>query len=216
MNTFILMKGLAHMECNLAVSLMHDYLDDDLSKEQQLELKAHLLSCPDCRMQFKELEQSDMLMFSLRHHTPSAPLELTHRIMNALPQQKKQQRWLTWVKKHPAITAAAIFVMVMLFSTVSFWDQDTQLVVKGSDLDQVIIEGNTVIVPEGKSISGNLTVENGKTQIYGDVNGNLTVIDGSLFQASTAHISGQVKSIDQAMDWIWYKITNMFSDVAYR
>jgi hypothetical protein len=61
-----------------------------------------------------------------------------------------------------------------------------------------------------------LTVENGKTQIYGDVQGNLTVIDGSLYQASTAHISGQVKSIDQAMDWIWYKITNMFSDVAYR
>ncbi|OZB90402.1 zf-HC2 domain-containing protein [Paenibacillus sp. XY044] len=204
------------MDCNLAVSLMHDYLDDDLSKEQQLELKTHMLSCPDCRMQFKELEQTDMLMFSLTHHTPSAPLELTERIMNSLPKQKKQQLWLTWVKRHPAITAAAIFVLVMLFSTVSFWDQDTQLVVKGSDLDQVVIEGNTVIVPEGKSIAGNLTVENGKTQIYGDVQGNLTVIDGSLYQASTAHISGQVKSIDQAMDWIWYKITNMFSDVAYR
>ncbi|GIO58215.1 zf-HC2 domain-containing protein [Paenibacillus cellulositrophicus] len=204
------------MDCKLAVSLMHDYLDDDLSKEQQLELKTHMLSCPDCRMQFKELEQTDMLMYSLTHHTPSASLELTERIMNSLPKQKKQQLWLTWVKRHPAITAAAIFVLVMLFSTVSFWDQDTQLVVKGSDLDQVVIEGNTVIVPEGKSIAGNLTVENGKTQIYGDVQGNLTVIDGSLYQASTAHISGQVKSIDQAMDWIWYKITNMFSDVAYR
>ena len=204
------------MDCKLAVSLMHDYLDDDLSKEQQLELKTHMLSCPDCRMQFKELEQTDMLMYSLTHHTPSASLELTERIMNSLPKQKKQQLWLTWVKRHPAITAAAIFVLVMLFSTVSFWDQDTQLVVKGSDLDQVVIEGNTVIVPEGKSIAGNLTVENGKTQIYGDVQGNLTVIDGSLYQASTAHISGQVKSIDQAMDWIWYKTTNMFSDVAYR
>ncbi|MBB3131844.1 anti-sigma factor RsiW [Paenibacillus rhizosphaerae] len=204
------------MDCKLAVSLMHDYLDDDLSKEQQLELKTHMLSCPDCRMQFKELEQTDMLMYSLTHHTPSASLELTERIMSSLPKQKKQQLWLTWVKRHPAITAAAIFVLVMLFSTVSFWDQDTQLVVKGSDLDQVVIEGNTVIVPEGKSIAGNLTVENGKTQIYGDVEGNLTVIDGSLYQASTAHISGQVKSIDQAMDWIWYKITNMFSDVAYR
>ncbi|MFH7422673.1 zf-HC2 domain-containing protein, partial [Pseudomonas syringae pv. tagetis] len=69
------------MDCKLAVSLMHDYLDDDLSKEQQLELKTHMLSCPDCRMQFKELEQTDMLMYSLTHHTPSASLELTERIM---------------------------------------------------------------------------------------------------------------------------------------
>ncbi|GAB6992359.1 zf-HC2 domain-containing protein [Paenibacillus pini] len=204
------------MECKLAVSLMHDYLDDDLSKEQQIELKAHLLTCLDCRMQFKELERTDMLMFSLTHHASAAPFELTHRIMSAIPQQKKQQLWVKWVKRHPAITAAAIFLMVMLFSTVSFWDQDGQLVVKGNDLEQVIIEGDTVIVPAGRSISGNLTVENGKTQIYGDVKGNLTVIDGSLYQASTAHISGQVKSIDQAVDWIWYKISNIFSDVAYR
>ncbi|MCJ8014588.1 zf-HC2 domain-containing protein [Paenibacillus sp. KQZ6P-2] len=204
------------MECNLAVSLMHDYLDDDLSKDQQLELKTHLLSCPDCRMRFKELEQTDMLMFSLSHQAPSAPPELTQRIMSTLPQEKKQQPWFGWIKRHPAITAAAMFLIIMLSSSVSFWDQETQLVVKGSDLDQVIIEGDNVIVPAGKSIAGNLTVENGKTKIYGDVNGNLTVIDGSLYQASTAHISGKVKTIDQALDWIWYKITNMFSEVAYR
>lgn len=204
------------MECKLAGTLMHDYLDDDLSKEQQLELKTHLLSCVDCRMQFKELERTDMLMFSLTHHATSAPFELTQRIMSAIPQQKRQQLWVKWVKRHPAITAAAIFLLVMLFSTVSFWDQDGQLIVKGNDLDQVVIEGDTVTVPAGRSIAGNLTVENGKMQIFGDVKGNLTVIDGSLYQASTAHISGQVKRIDQAVDWIWYKISNIFSDVAYR
>ncbi|MNF18525.1 Anti-sigma-W factor RsiW [compost metagenome] len=59
-------------------------------------------------------------------------------------------------------------------------------------------------------------MENGKAQIYGEVDGNLTVIDGSLYQASTAKISGDVKSIDQALDWIWYKITNTFTEVAYR
>lgn len=34
------------MECKLAVSMMHDYLDDDLPELQQRELKEHLLSCP--------------------------------------------------------------------------------------------------------------------------------------------------------------------------
>ncbi|AJS61642.1 zf-HC2 domain-containing protein [Paenibacillus sp. IHBB 10380] len=204
------------MECKLAVSLMHDYLDDDLSKEQRLMLKEHMLTCPDCRMQFEELEQMDMLLYSLHYSTPSASDELTERILSALPVHKKQQLWVKWVKRHPAATAAALFLVVMLFSTVSVWSQDSQLMVHGSNLDQVIIEGNTVILPEGRTIAGNLTIENGKAQIFGVVEGDLTVIDGSLYKASTAHISGQVKHVDRALDWIWYKITNLVSDVAYR
>lgn len=204
------------MECKLAVSMMHDYLDDDLPEQQQRELKEHLLSCPDCRVKFKELEQTDMLMFSLMHQNPIASDDLVSRIMSSLPKSKKEKVFITWIKRHPALTAASLFIVVMLMSTVTFWSPDRQLVVRGVDLDQVIIKGNTVIVPSGKIVAGDLTVENGKTQVYGEVNGNLTVIDGSLYQASTAHISGQVKSIDQAVSWFWYKVTNMFSEVAYR
>ncbi|MDT3427680.1 anti-sigma factor RsiW [Paenibacillus forsythiae] len=204
------------MECKLAVSMMHDYLDDDLPGQQQRDLKEHLLSCPDCRAKFKELEQTDMLLFSLMHQSPGVSDDLVGRIMGALPPSRKERRFITWIKKHPALTAASVFLLVMLMSAVTLWKQDGQLVVKGSDLDQVVIQGDTVIVPSGKRVTGDLTVENGKAQVYGEVNGNVTVIDGSLYQASTAHISGQVKSIDQALSWFWYKVTNMFSDVAYR
>lgn len=204
------------MECKLAVSMMHDYLDDDLPDQQQRELKEHLLSCPDCRAKFKELEQTDMLMFSLMHQNPVASDDLVSRIMSSLPKAKKEKAFVTWIKRHPALTAASLFLVVMLMSSVTFWSPDRQLVVKGVDLDQVVIKGDTVIVPSGKIITGDLTIENGKAQVYGEVNGNVTVIDGSLYQASTAHISGQVKSIDQAVSWFWYKVTNMFSEVAYR
>ncbi|MDO7908744.1 zf-HC2 domain-containing protein [Paenibacillus sp. JX-17] len=204
------------MDCKQAVSLMHDYLDGDASAHEKLELQNHLQGCAECRMKFKELEQTDMLLYAIRHTAPTASDELTARIMNALPQPKKQMAWLKWIKKHPAITAAALFLVFMFFGTLNFWSQDSQLIVRGTDLDQVVIKGDTVIVPADKSIAGDLTVENGKAQVYGSVNGNVTVIDGSLYQASTAHISGQVKSIDQAMDWVWYKISNLFSDVAYR
>ncbi|CAH1057622.1 zf-HC2 domain-containing protein [Paenibacillus pseudetheri] len=204
------------MECKLAVSMMHDYLDDDLPDQQQRELKEHLLSCPDCRAKFKELEQTDMLMFSLMHQNPVASDDLVSRIMSSLPKTKKENAFVTWIKRHPALTAASLFLVVMLMSSVTFWSPDRQLVVRGTDLDQVVIKGDTVIVPSGKIITGDLTIENGKAQVYGEVNGNVTVIDGSLYQASTAHISGQVKSIDQAVSWLWYKVTNMFSEVAYR
>ncbi|UQZ33651.1 anti-sigma factor [Paenibacillus sp. PK3_47] len=204
------------MECKLAVSMMHDYLDDDLPDLQQRELKEHLLSCPGCRAKFKELEQTDMLMFSLMHQNPVASDDLVNRIMGSLPQPKKEKAFITWIKRHPALTAASLFIFVMLMSSVNFWNEDRQLVVRGSDLEQVVIQGDTVIVPSGKTITGDLTVENGKTQVYGEVNGNVTVIDGSMYMASTAHISGQVKTIDQAVSWLWYKVTNMFSEVAYR
>ncbi|WP_211749853.1 zf-HC2 domain-containing protein [Paenibacillus sp. Marseille-Q4541] len=205
------------MDCNEITSLMHEYLDDELSAAQNEGLESHLSTCPDCRMLFKELEQTDMLLFAMKHYSPSASNELTDRIMSAVPQPKKQQLWLKWVKRHPAITAAAVFLFVMLSSTLSFWDQNDQLIVRGSDLDQIVIEGNNVIIPEGKSINGDLTVENGTAQIYGNLEGNLTVIDGSYnMKASTAHVSGQIKSIDQALDWIWYKLTDIMSEVAYR
>lgn len=204
------------MECKLAVSMMHDYLDDDLPDQQKRELKEHLISCPPCRLKFKELEQTDMLMFSLMHQSPVASTELTNRIMNSIPKPKKERRFVSWIRKHPALTAASLFLVVMLLSSATFWNQDGQLVIKGNNLDQVVIKGDTVIVPSGKTIAGNLTIENGKAEVFGEVNGNVTVIDGTLYQASTAHISGQVKSIDQAASWLWYKVTNMFSEVAYR
>ncbi|WP_223070416.1 zf-HC2 domain-containing protein [Paenibacillus caui] len=205
------------MDCKQAASLMHEYLDHDLPEDQALGLKSHLDICEACRMKLKELEQTDMLLFAaVKSSIPSAPDDVLERIMSKLPKQRKQQAWLRWVRRHPALTAAAMFLLVMIFSSLSLWQADDQLIVKGADLDQVRIEGHTVIVPEGTAIAGDLTIENGNTEVYGEVKGNLTVIDGSLYQASTAKIAGDAKTIDQALDWIWYRITNTFSEVAYR
>lgn len=205
------------MDCKQATSLIHDYLDDDLTHEQALELKYHLQGCSSCSNEYHELEQTEMMLFSTIRHKPfSAPDELVDQIMSKIPSQRKQQAWVGWIKRHPALTAAAMFLVVMLFSSISVWQSDNQLVVKVAELDHVIINGDTVTVPVGSTVAGNLTVENGKAEIYGDVQGNLTVIDGSYYQASTAHISGEIKSIDQALDWIWYRITNTLSEVAYR
>ncbi|MFB5677628.1 zf-HC2 domain-containing protein [Paenibacillus terreus] len=204
------------MECKEAVSLMHLYLDGDLSMLEKEELQDHLLECQDCRMRFKELERTEMMLFGIQHPLPSVTDELTDRILGVMPTPKRQQPWVKWIRRHPAATAAAFFLVVILSSLLSNWGQNSQLVVRGDNLDQVVIHGNTVIVPEGKAINGDLTVENGTAQVYGDVEGNLTVIDGSYYQASTAHISGQVKSIDRALDWVWYKISDLFTEVAYR
>ncbi|WP_046216176.1 zf-HC2 domain-containing protein [Paenibacillus wulumuqiensis] len=201
------------MDCKLAVSFIHEYLDGDLPDEQANELKQHMAECSECRAVFKELEQTELLMFAVNHRKPPVSDELTDRIMQALPKKKQPHAWTTWLKRHPALTAAAAFFVILL-GTLPFWNEGPEMIVKGQNLDQVVIEGNTVIVPEGKTIAGNLTIEKGQARIYGDVEGNVTVIDGSIFQASTAHISGQVQTVDQAVGWLWYKISTAFSEVA--
>lgn len=207
------------MNCNVAIVWMHDYLDGELPREDIVTLKSHLLSCPACRSRFEQLEKTDAAAFlTLEAIKPAAEYDqkaseqLTQRIMQQLPKQKSKQRngIVRFIYRYPGVTAAAVFALVMLGSFFTMWEEDSKLIVAGEDLQQVIIEGNTVIVPEGAHLTGNLTVENGRAEVKGEVDGNVTVIDGSLNLASTGHIAGQSRTIDQALDWFWYKVTQTF------
>ncbi|MBB6729783.1 zf-HC2 domain-containing protein [Cohnella zeiphila] len=200
------------MECKAAIAYMHDYLDRELPREQTLELQKHLASCAECRTRLEALEKTDALMRTLA--SEKTPDDLTYRIMKSLPKSRNPRAWTTWVRRHPAMSAAAMFIVVMVSSFVAMWNQNQQLTVRG-DLDHVVIQGHTVIVPAGQQVAGDLTVENGVAQVMGDVQGNLTVIDGNVTLASTAHIAGKVKTIDRAVDWAWYKVTSWFDTIAY-
>jgi anti-sigma factor RsiW len=200
------------MECKEAVSLMHEYLDGDLSQGGLQLLNRHLTQCTDCRSHYKQLESTDASMHLLLHESP--PADLAGRIMRAVPQPKKQPTWLDWIKRHPAVSVAAVFFLVMFGSITALWNQDTELMVKGSDLEQIVIQGNKVIVPAGTTLKGNLVVENGQIQVDGQVDGNLVVIDGTVNLASTAYIAGEVTSINQAIDWIWYKISELLDQIS--
>jgi anti-sigma factor RsiW len=183
---------------------MHEYLDGDLAGTPLTELKKHLLTCPACSQNFKQLQSAEAIVRSLPHVT--AAMDLTDRIMAGLPKQRKRNAWLEWIKRHPAVSVASMFLFVMLSSSLSLWNQDTDMVVKGASLDQVVIQGDTVTVPAGNTVNGNLMVKRGKIKVDGVIKGNLVVIDGSYNLASTAHISGKIKQIDQALDWLWFEV----------
>ncbi|WP_372661345.1 zf-HC2 domain-containing protein [Cohnella sp.] len=205
---------MADMKCNVAVVFIHDYLDGDLAREDIKRLQEHLHQCPLCQAHLEALSRTDALIRALP--VEAAPSLLGNRIMSSLPKSRRPSAWTSWVRRHPAVSAAAIFMVVMLSSFVAMWNQETQLSVSGPDLEHVIIEGNKVIVPEGQKVSGNLTVVNGTVQVLGDLDGNLTVIDGNLIPlASTAHIAGEIKTIDRAVDWLWYKVSNFFGTLTY-
>lgn len=204
---------MADMKCNVAVAYMHDYLDGGLPREQMKDLKDHIAGCAACEARLAELEKTDAFLRAMPVHTASP--QLTERIMGVIPKPRRTASWTQWVRRHPAMSAAAIFFVVMLSSFVAMWNQDQQLKVSGPDLEHVIIEGNTVTIPAGEKFNGDLVIENGSAQVLGDLEGNLTVVDGNVTLASTAHIAGQVKEIDRAVDWVWYKVSSWFGTIAY-
>jgi anti-sigma factor RsiW len=191
------------MNCREALPMLHQYLDGDLEGQEKKALKEHLLACMDCRRRLQQLEKVEALVQAWP--SPQVPEGLTERIMSALPPEKRRGSWSRWFRKHPAASVAAVFFVVMMGSFLSMWDNDQELIVKGTDLQSVVIQGDTVYVPAGKTVAGNLTVENGKLEVEGDIRGDITVIDGRMNLASTAHISGQVTQIDEAFSWLWFK-----------
>lgn len=204
------------MKCDMAVRFMHDYLDEGLPHDRMLALQSHLDACPACRARFEGLIRAEALIRTMPPHGEvKPPADLAARIVRSLPAQPRPRRWVRWVRRHPAVTAAAFFLLVMLTSWVATWDQGDRLkVVAGPGAEYLIIEGRTVIVPEGRKVAGDLIVTNGTIRVDGEVEGDVTVIDGNVTLASSAHIAGKIQEIDRAVDWMWYKITSWFGELA--
>ncbi|MEF2245427.1 zf-HC2 domain-containing protein [Paenibacillus sp. IITD108] len=211
------------MECKIAISKMHDYLDGELPREEILTLRAHVNSCPSCSKQLEQLEKTDAAAYfsfeamrSESGYDAAAAQNLQERILGQLPKQKKKRNGIVrYIYRHPFLSAAVVFILVMISGLFASWSENSELIVAVSGLDsqQLVFEGNKVIVPEGAHIGGNLTVENGIIEVRGEVDGNITVIDGSMMLASTGKIAGNIRQIDQALDWFWYKITSTLSGI---
>ncbi|CQR48471.1 Anti-sigma-W factor RsiW [Paraliobacillus sp. PM-2] len=123
------------MNCkNEFVNLMHKYLDDELSLQEERQLKAHLQKCEDCQKYFHELTRTDTLVKSTSTMQPSS--NFTTKVMANLPKEKRRWGYMRWFKSHPILTAAAIFFVLMFGSIFSTWDQSGQLSVSN---DQHVI-----------------------------------------------------------------------------
>lgn len=213
------------MNCKVAIEFIHQYLDGELDNQQSEQLQTHLQQCESCMHAYEQLERTDALSrfalqssFKKTERTDADVDRLRHSILSQLPKQQRthsKTRFVRWIYRYPGLTAAAMFLIVMVISLFASWGHDAKLVISGSqnDLQYVVINGNTVIVPEGVELTGDLVVENGIVEVKGAVSGNVTVIDGQMVLASTGHIAGQSKVIDQALDWFWYKVTSSFSEV---
>lgn len=200
------------MDCKDAISSIHDYLDDEIQGESLLQLNGHLQACSKCNQHFRQLEKADAFFRILTR--PCVPEGLAERVIQSVPTEKKKMSWLRFVKRHPAVSVAVVFLCVILGSVMSLWNQETELMLKGNNLEHIVIEGDKVIIPEGRTIHGNLIVENGRIQVDGYITGDLIVIDGAILSAPYANVTGNITSVDKALDWIWYKMNDIYSMIS--
>src|SRR5690606_14422741 len=140
-----------------------------------------------------------------------APEGFVSGVMARLPEEKKQAGFQRLLRRHPLVAAAALFLILMSATLFSSFDNNQQFSV--TKQPNLVIEGETVVVPAGEIVKGDIVVKNGNLRIEGEVDGNVTVIRGSKYMASTAVVTGKSEEIDQAFDWLWYKIKSTVKDI---
>lgn len=200
---------------------MHDYLDGDISKEEESELKRHLEDCEECQKHFHELNRT--ITFIRSAENMEAPADFTDKVMNSLPTEKKTVKYKRWFKRHPILVAAAIFFILMIGSLTTSMNQGTdQLVV--STQEELVVEGDTVIVPAGVTVPGDVYVKNGDLLLLGTVDGNVTLFNGKLLDgdsqldgeglmASAGGVNGELETVDQTFEWVWYHVKSFFKGI---
>lgn len=191
------------------IHLMHAYLDGDISREEEQMLQEHLAACPQCRDMMEEFKMS--ALFLQRAEPVQAPEGFVSDVMTRLPKEKSQAGFQRLLRRHPLVAAAALFLILMSATLFSNFNNNQQF--SFTKQPNLVIEGETVVVPAGEVVIGDLVVKNGDIRIEGEVDGNVTVIHGSKYMASTAVVTGNIEEIDKVFDWLWYKIKEVFKEV---
>lgn len=188
------------------VDYMHVYLDGDISRDHELELKKHLQACEACREHLHEL--NDTVAFIKSAHDVPAPAGIEQAVMARLPRKSRTAGIQKWFRRHPMTVAAAVFMLFMSATLMGSFSNDNEFSV--TKQPNVIVEGQTVTVPAGEVVKGDLVVKNGDLIIEGEVDGNVTVINGT-YMASSSVVSGQIDLVDQTFERLWYEMKQMWN-----
>ncbi|HEY4554074.1 MAG TPA: anti-sigma factor [Bacillaceae bacterium] len=184
------------------VLYMHEYLDGDLPREHEQALKDHLQKCPACQTHFQELKRTVAYIQSTSHITPSD--HFTASVMARLPKERNSAGVQRWLRHHPLLSAASLFIILMAGSIFSMWNDDQKFAF--TKQPNLIVENNTVVVPAGEVVEGDLVVKNGNLRVEGEIKGNVTIINGEQYTAHAGNVTGDIKEINEVFEWLWYKM----------
>ncbi|WP_085520696.1 zf-HC2 domain-containing protein [Tuberibacillus sp. Marseille-P3662] len=198
------------------ISLIQKMLDGDTSEEEKQDIHNHISYCEPCRRYYDEMSLVDRQLHSLSHQTGDKPSQnFTDQVMQQLPKEDHNKRFRQWLKRHPMVSAAAVFLVLMMGYIFSMWvDRPFNAYVQGEGQLQYA-SANTVIVPEGETIKGDLVVENGHVDVKGQVSGDVILIKNSTLKASAGSVAGDIEEVNQIMEWVWYNLKDAFKHLFF-
>lgn len=191
------------------IQLMHEYFDEELSPDNEKKLTEHLNSCSECFAYFQQLKKA--VTFVQGSSQIQAPDNFTVNVMAKLPPVRRKVGLQSWMKLHPLMTAASVFLVLMTGSLVSSWQNDHKFSV--TNQSNLVVQNHKVIVPEGKVVKGDVIVRNGELRIEGEVQGDVTVINGDHYLASAGHVTGEIEEVNKVFDWLWYQMKRTYNKV---
>ncbi|KMK76734.1 anti-sigma factor family protein [Alkalihalobacillus pseudalcaliphilus] len=192
--------------------LIDKYFDEEVTSQEKLELYRHIEKCATCREHVIQLRKAIAFVQSASHI--EAPADFTKNVMASLPKKKTTSKWKFQLRKHPLMTAAAVFFLLMTASVFSMWfDKQEGISVSGPGNVVVDHESGQVIVPEGVVVKGDLTVRNGELVVDGEVQGDVLLVNSKPYMASVGNVTGEISEVNQVLEWIWYHVKTFFTEV---
>jgi anti-sigma factor (TIGR02949 family) len=191
------------MKCSdEVIEYMHELLDGEISPDNEQLLREHLGACTECQEHFNQLSKVAELVREASFI--QAPPDFTAKVMANLPKKGQKAKWRQWMQYHPLLTAVSLFLVLMTGGMISSYQKDQSFSV--SENQNLVVKDQVVMVPKGKTVQGDIVVKNGELRVEGEIRGNVTIINGTKYVASAGHVSGEIEEINEAYDWIWYKI----------
>ena len=103
------------MDCKEVNQLISEYLDAELSPEQQKSMEAHLAQCASCQREMAFHRQLQGVLQELGQETSAAPAGFAGQVTAALQREtQKPRRKVAWLPAawHKGVAAAAVLLLI--------------------------------------------------------------------------------------------------------
>jgi hypothetical protein len=139
--------------------ILTDYLDDQMGKEQAVQLEEHLLACHEC-LEFVSIARKAVIE-PFEHAQKAEPSErIWHNIKKAIGEEQESEDFASWWDRikgfifipKPAMAFATV-VVVLLAATFTFERYNQQFQISKRAVIQSQIEDITYVVEELASFS---------------------------------------------------------------
>lgn len=175
-------------------------LEQPLTNVMCRSLQYHLEGCKDCRSYLNDSLQLEETLRNLP--SLSAPENFTSDLLAKLPKQRRKTVPSEYLSPRIRALGATAALAVLLGSPLYMLVESPRPTVKSTDLNaQFYIVENTVFLPEGAVVRGDITVYNAKLLLAGRVEGTILLMSSDLTTESTGCITGTV----QSGTWSWFE-----------